>query len=246
MIGSMNRGSALRAVSLATFLAGFGPTLAMGQQGQEVPETPRQSATKTGAAQGNYSAWVKVCTKNQDTENKQVCLIKYEGLDPKSGDILFAASVRIPEGEDKRDLMINVPTAYSLMMPAGARIKIDQDEPISLKYTVCLPTNCLVQTELTNQVLDRMRKGKQLLLAAINIQQKALTFSIPLDGFAKAFDGAPVDFATYQLTRSRMLEFAKKSAADQQANSQGATPAQPADPNARVALPNTAPPPAPQ
>jgi invasion protein IalB len=85
MIGSMNVGSALRAVSLATLVAGFGPTLATGQQGQEIPETPRQSAAKTGAAQGKYSAWVKVCTKSQDTKNKQVCLIKYEGLDPKSG-----------------------------------------------------------------------------------------------------------------------------------------------------------------
>ncbi|MGB0055344.1 MAG: hypothetical protein WBQ20_01010 [Methyloceanibacter sp.] len=78
------------------------------------------------------------------------------------------------------------------------------------------------------------------------MQQKALTFSVPLDGFAKTFDGAPVDFTTYQLTRNRMLEFAKKAAADQQANSQGATPAPPGDPNARVTLPNTAQPPAPQ
>jgi len=43
-----------------------------------------------------------------------------------------------------------------------------------------------------------------------------------------------------------MLEFAKKAAADQQANSQGATPAQPGDANARVTLTNTAQPPAPQ
>jgi DNA repair ATPase RecN len=57
-----------------------------------------------------------------------------------------------------------------------------------------------------------------------------------------ATDGREPGRCHISTNRSRMLAFLKKSAADQQANSQGATPAQPSDPNATIALPKTAPP----
>lgn len=254
MIGSMDGWSALRrtgrAVSHAAIVLGFGTTLAIAQQDQQVPKTPPKSAKKTVTAQGNISAWVKVCTKNEQTKNMQICLVKYEALDPKTGGVLVAAAVRTTEGEDKHDLLVNVPTAHSLVMPDGVRIKIDEDEPISLQYAVCLPTNCQAHAELTKQVLDRMRKGEQMLVAAITMRQKPITFWVPLNGFATTSDGAPVDEAKYQETRRRMMEFAKKTAKDQQtnqqANGQEGTLAQPAEPNATTAPPKTSPALAPQ
>ena len=215
-----------------TFCLGF-PTLAIAQQNQEVHTPPPKAPTKTG--EGEYSAWVKVCTRNE--QNKQVCLVKYEALDPKTGGVLVSVAVRTRESEDKHDLLVNVPTAYSLVMPAGVRIKIDTDEPASLQYTVCLPTNCQVQTELKTQLLERMRKGRLMLVGAIDAQQKAVTFRVPLNGFSKTLDGAPVDTAKYQETRARMMDFAQKAAKDQQrqqANG-GGNPSQNVGPNLTIA-----------
>jgi invasion protein IalB len=241
MIGSMNPWSSLRrtgrVVSLAASVLGFGTTLVIAQQGQQLPGSPPKSAT----AQGDISAWVKVCTTNEQTKNKQICLVKYEALDPKTGGVLVAAAVRTTEGEDKRDLLVNVPTAYSLVLRDGVRIKIDEDEPISLQYAVCLPTNCQAHAELTKQVLDSMRKGKQMLVAAINMQQKPMTFWVPLNGFAKTSDGAPVDAAKYQETRRRMMEFAKKAAEEQRAGGREGIPPQVVEPNAMTAPPKRLP-----
>ena len=223
MIRSINRRIAFRRerqmVSLAAFVLGFGTTLAIAQQGQEVPKKPPKAITKMGSAQHNLSAWVKVCSKTEQTKNTQVCLVKYEGLDPKSGDVLVAAAVRTIEGNDKQDLIVTVPTAYSLVMPPGIRIKIDGDEPISLQYVGCTPKSCQAQVELTNQVLDRMRKGNQMLVAAISTQQKPLTFRVLLNGFATTSDGVPVDEAKYRETRARAIELAKQPY--QQTNQQG-------------------------
>ena len=122
----------------------------------------------------------------------------------------MAAAVRTIEGQDKQDLIVTVPIAYSLDMPPGIRIKIDGDEPISLQYAGCTPKSCQAQVELTNQVLDRMRKGNQMLVAAISVQQKPLTFRVLLNGFATTSDGVPVDEAKYRETRARAMEFAKQ------------------------------------
>ena len=130
----------------------------------------------------------------------------------------MAAAVRTVEGQDKQDLIVTVPIAYSLDMPPGIRIKIDGDEPISLQYAGCTPKSCQAQVELTNQVLDRMRKGNQMLVAAINMQQKPLTFRILLNGFAITSDGAAVDEVKYRETRARAMEFGEAALpADQSA-----------------------------
>jgi invasion protein IalB len=214
MIESMTAVVALRRVGWGTLFAaiglGFGtaPALAQATPAQQTPEP------------GNVSAWVKLCTKSEQIGNALVCVVKYEELNPKTGAVQLAAAVRSVEGNDQHQLLVNVPTNHSLVMPAGVRLKVDQNEPISLQYGVCLPTNCQVQTDLTKALLDQMRKGKVLLVAAISGQQKTLTFQIPLNGFSKTADGAPADTVKYQETRRRMLEFAKKTAEDQQKNVQ--------------------------
>ena len=230
-------------VSLAALVFGFGTTLAIAQQAQEVPKTPPKPMTKTGSVQRNISAWVKVCSKNEQTENKQVCLVKYEGLDPKTGDVLVAAAVRTIEGQDKQDLIVTVPTAYSLDMPPGIRIKIYGDEPISLQYAGCTPKSCQAQVELTHQVLDRMRKGNQMLVAAISVQQKPLTFRVLLNGFAATSDGVPVDEAKYRETRAHAIEFAKQPyhQTNQQGQEGSQQPAQPI-----TTIPKLSPAPAPR
>ena len=231
-------------VLLAAFALGCGTTLATAQQAQEVPKT-----TPTTAGTGGEISWVKVCAADEKTGNKQVCLIRHEGLEPKTGALLISVAVRTIEGEDKKHLLVNVPTAYSLVVPAGVQIKIDEGEPIQLQYAVCFPTSCQVQMELSKEIFDKMRKGKQMVVAALNSQQKTMAFPFPLSGFSKTFDGPPVDNVAYQEARAQMMrasrehqaELAKEAAEArirQQVGAQpqsGDTVVEPAVPNATIA-----------
>lgn len=270
MNSSMDRLNKVRslagsALSVAFALA-MGASLAVAQEGQPVPKTtvpkavpaapaaaPAASAPAAGAQGGpEESAWVKLCLKNEQTNNKQVCLVNHEGLEPNTGMVLVAAAVRSIEGEDKQNLLVRLPTAYSLIMPAGVQIKIDDSEPISLQYAVCFPTSCQVQMELTKEIFDKMRKGKQMIVAAMNMQQKTMAFPVPLTGFSKTYDGPPVDNAKYEEARrammekfrQRQIELANKAAEAEQKRGQAGgaaqadgTPASEAAPNATVAPP---------
>jgi len=167
-----------------------------------------------GDAAAAEDAWVKLCMKNDQTQNKEICLINHEGLEPNTGMVLIAAAVRKVEGEDKLQLLVRVPTAYALVMPAGVQIKIDESQPIQLQYAICFPTSCQVQLELTNELLEQMRKGKQMVVAAMNIQQKTMGFPVPLTGFAKAYEGPPVDSVKYEESRRQLMEMFRKRQAD--------------------------------
>jgi invasion protein IalB len=213
MNSSLNRSKTFRClVGSVLFALMLGTNLAVAQEGQPVPKTtvrkpaPAAAAPASALVTGDESTWVKVCRKNEQTGNKQICLVQHEGLDPNTGTLLATASVRSVEGDTKQTLMVGVTTGYSLIIPAGMQIKIDDGEPISLQYSVCLPATCQAQTELTAEIFDKMRKGKQIIVAALNMQQKTMGFPLPLTGFGNAFDGPPVDAAKYDEARRQMME----------------------------------------
>ena len=245
-----------RSALFAASVLALGTTMVVAQEGQPVPNsTPKATpAAPAGAAPAapapgpgaatDKATWVKLCMKNEQTANKQVCLVNHEGLDPNTGTVLVSAAVRSIEGEDKQHLLVRLTTANSLVMPAGVQIKIDDGEPISMQYAVCFPTSCQVQMELTKDMFDKMRKGKQMVVAAMNMQQKAMAFPVPLTDFGKTFDGPPVDNAKYEEARrlimekfrQRQIDLVNKAAEAQQKKDQaGDQTVAPADPNATVA-----------
>jgi len=220
--------------------------VALAQQAQpKTTQAPKQApaaaAPIAAAPEGTPDdAWVKLCMQNEQTNNKQICLINHEGLEPNTGMVLIAAAVRKAEGEDKQQLLIRVPTAYALVIPAGVQIRIDDQQPIPLQYSICFPTSCQVQMELTDDLYQKMRAGKQMIVAAMNIQQKTMGFPVPLTGFSKAYDGPPVDNVKYEEQRRKLMEMFRKRQAElaakakqgQPAGAQGA-PAAPANATAQ-------------
>jgi invasion protein IalB len=152
---------------------------------------------------------------SEQSRNQQICHVRHEGIEPNTGTVLVSAQVRTSDGEEKKHLLVGLPTASSLVMPAGVQIKIDGDKPITLPYSNCFSTICQVQMELTKEMFDKMRKGKQMTVAAMNMQQKAMAFPVPLNGFSKAFDGAPIDNVQYDDARRAMMErFRQRKAQD--------------------------------
>jgi invasion protein IalB len=253
MNSSMDRWNTFRRLAgpalFAACALALGTTLAVAQETTApkaaAPAVPAAAPAAPGAGSAaEESAWVKLCLKNEQTANKQVCLVNHEGLEPNTGMVLVAAAVRSIEGDDKQHLLVRLPTAYSLVIPAGVQIKIDDGEPIQLQYAVCFPTSCQVQMELSKDMFDKMRKGKQMVVAAMNMQQKAMAFPVPLTGFGKTFDGPPVDNAKYEEARrlimekfrQRQIDLANKAAEAQLKKDQaGDQTVAPADPNATVA-----------
>jgi len=210
-------------------LLALGTSLALAQEGQPVPRTKAPAApAPAGTAQADESPWAKLCTKNDQTDDRQVCLVQHGGIDPETGIVLGTVAVRSVEGEDRQALVVGLATAYSLVMPVGVQIKIDDSEPILLQYVICFSASCQAQIELTKENLDKMRKGKQMVLSAMTMQQTSLGFPVPLPGFGKAYDGPPADNAKFEETwrqlmeksKQRQIELANKVAQQQQSAQQ--------------------------
>ena len=79
-------------------------------------------------------------------------------------------------------------------------------EPLSLQYVLCFDANCQAETELTKENFEKVREGKHMSVAAINMQKKRMGFVVPLTEFGKAYDGPPTDTAKYKEAWPQLLE----------------------------------------
>jgi invasion protein IalB len=175
------------------------------------PAAPAGKPAAAGAAPAasgeEQSAWVKLCEKAPSlTDPKKelnVCLTHHERLDGNTGMVLVSAAIRQVEGQDKEALMVMVPLGMAL--PPGVQVKVDEKEPVKLQVTLCHAAGCTAEGEATKVVIDQMKTGKQVVVAAINLAGKAIGFPVPLTGFGTAYAGPPVDNEKYKEARKRLM-----------------------------------------
>lgn len=168
------------------------------------PQAAAQEEQKNKA----QAAWVKLCEKapslREEGAEMDVCLTHHERIDGNSGRVLVSAAIRKVEGKDARSLMVMVPLGMAL--PAGVQAKVDDNEPIKLRYTLCHAGGCTAETQATEEIIEQFRKGEKLVVAAVNLSGKPVGFPVPLSGFTKAYSGDPVDNQKYRAARQKLMK----------------------------------------
>jgi invasion protein IalB len=216
-------------------VAALALTVGMGALGgataQDAKKDAAPAAKDAKAADGKkQSAWVKLCEKSplvkkdkdgkEEKEEKNICLTHHERLDGNSGMVLVSAAIRQVEGNEHEHLMIMVPLGMALPPGIKAAVytkeqwekaakneKIDDKDlkPIDLKYSLCHPSGCTAETEATKELVEQMKTGGGIMVLAMNAQAQPIGFPVPLDGFADAFAGKPVDNAEYKKARGQLM-----------------------------------------
>jgi invasion protein IalB len=219
-------GSALRRA--AGVLLAAGVVLAAGAPTAMAQTPAKKDAAKTApaaapaapakAAGKDQSAWVKVCEQatfkvDGKDDKKKICLTHHERLDANTGMVLVSAAIREIEGQPKPALIIMVPLGMALL--PGVQAKVDDDKDIlKFPFTLCHPAGCTGETEATPEMLAKLRSGKELMVAAMNVSGTPLGFPVPLTGFGPALDGAPLDSAKYAEARKGLMEIIKRRQAE--------------------------------
>jgi invasion protein IalB len=208
---------ASRALVLGSLLIGAGVTAHAQQQKPAAapakgaaPAPAPAAGAPAAAAEAPQSAWVKLCEKatlkKADKEEKlDICLTHHERLDGNTGMVIVSAALREVQGNPKKHLMIMVPLGVAL--PAGLQIKIDEDkEPTKLVYTICHPGGCTAEVEATDDMVGKLKKGKQMMVAAMNVAAKPIFLPVPLNGFEPTLAGKPVDPEVYGKARASLMQ----------------------------------------
>jgi invasion protein IalB len=231
----------------ATMALTLGVTGAMAQGKDKAP--PAQQAA--AGAQKPADIWYKLCIdvptpdptkpgeqpkpqKPEEMKKTNVCLTQVDVRDNQTAILIGKLAVRQVAGQPKPQMLAMLPLGSAL--PPGALVRIDDKEPIKLAYTTCDQAGCYAEAAIEPAMVDQMKSGKQIAYLGIDVTGRALSIPLPLDGFAKAHDGAPVPVEKYnedqrkiaEVIRTRLADL-RKQREDAAKNPQAAAPA-PADP----------------
>jgi invasion protein IalB len=166
-------------------------------------EAPPQQQAAPEAPQLIFSPWTKFCLKGQEAKPKQVCFTGKDGR-VESGQPVVAAVLIEPEGEPRKILRVTLPLGMSLQ--PGTRVIIDQGQPMTAPYVICFNNGCMADYEASGALIDNLKKGQGLVVQGINGAGQAISLVLPLNDFAKAYDGPPTDPAEFEKRQKQLQD----------------------------------------
>ncbi len=150
-----------------------------------------------------FSPWTKFCLKGQEANAKQVCFTGKDGR-VESGMPVVAAVLIEPEGEAKKILRVTLPLGMSL--GPGTRVIVDQGQPMTGPYVICFNNGCMADYEASGELIGKLKKGQGLVIQGINGAGQAISLVLPLNDFAKAYDGPPTDPKVFEEQQKKLQD----------------------------------------
>jgi invasion protein IalB len=153
-----------------------------------------------------YSPWTKVCTKVREANAQQVCFTGTVGR-AESG-IAVAAVLIEPEGGAKKALRVTLP--LGMRLPQGTRVIVDQGQPLTAPYILCLADGCLADYEASQELIGNMKRGHGIAVQGINSQGQAISLLLSLNDFGKAYDGPPTEPKVFEAQQKKLHDQLEK------------------------------------
>jgi invasion protein IalB len=182
-------------------------------QAQQQPAPPAQAqapAAPPAPAPMQFvsTAWVKLC----EAQPKKICVTRTLLRTPQGAPAALAEFAE-PEGAPK---ILRITLPLGMLLEYGTRILIDQTQQpyATAKFVTCLE-GCITFYQVSDDLQDKMKKGKTLNVQAVNLNNAPMNFPLPLDSFAKAIDGPPTDPKVYEEQQKKFQEELQKRAATQ-------------------------------
>ena len=88
-------------------------------------------------------------------------------------------------------LSILITLPHGLYLPAGVTTQVDKNKAEALAVQTCDDKGCYAGAALQQALLENMKKGEALVVGFQDLKKQSITLSLPLRGFADAYQKMP-------------------------------------------------------
>ena len=219
--------------ALATaFLALGGQAFAQNRPAQPAPKpaAPAPQAAPAQAPQGPTRVelqpaqgdWTKVCGKDQSVD-KEMCFTTRSFGSAADQPPVLALAVYDVKGDDNKIVRLLMPPA--LLLRPGIRVSIDKGAAIEGTFEICFPNGCFAEAKVRTATIDQIKKGTSLNVFVKNQFNNEIAFTLPLAGFGKSYDGAPIDPKVLEEQQKQLQDELQKRAEEERKRLEAQSPA---------------------
>ena len=149
--------------------------------------TAQDSTEPAEKVKDTYGAWDVVCSTAQADQ----CRMRQIGetADGKKVMVVHIGKLKDAKTQDGKSIpaAVRITTPLGTILRAGVKIQIDDAEPATGAFEVCIPSGCIVSDAISDEYLGRLKSGTVMKMSFNVLQQGTVTVDISLKGFTKAF-----------------------------------------------------------
>jgi invasion protein IalB len=175
------------------------------------PAPPPEAAPTGAPGQLVYTPWSKFCQKGQEADAKQVCVVGRFGRNAAGATAIIAMLIE-PEGNGGKTLRVTLPLGVQLQFDVTTTI--DQSQPMKAPYLICLMNGCMAEYEASGELIARLKSGQGLVVSGVNFTGDEISYTIPLSGFARSYDGPATDTKADEERQRKLEEELQRRAAE--------------------------------
>ncbi|SHO59994.1 Invasion protein IalB, involved in pathogenesis [Pseudoxanthobacter soli DSM 19599] len=150
------------------------------------------AATDAAFAQGVVKSvsgdWQLRCDTMPGAQTEQCAMTQAVAAADKE---YVGLSVFVLKTADKRANILRVLAPLGVLLPYGLGLHIDNEDLGRAAFVRCLPNGCMAEVTLDENLLSKMRGGKEALFSIFETPEEGIGIPVSLKGFGKGFDSLP-------------------------------------------------------
>ena len=176
-------------------------------QGQAQPQQQAGPTVVQVKAEPSQPEWTKVCGKDQNT-NTEICYTTRDFVSDQGQPVLALAVYDVKGQQPQKVVRFVMP--LGLLLQPGLRFAVDQGQATPGRFVMCLPNGCFAEAPVKDDFIASLKKGANLNVSVQNQVGREITFAVPAAGFAKSFDGPPIDPKVLEEQQKKLQEELQK------------------------------------
>lgn len=151
-----------------------------------------QSVISPALAQGEVKAvhgdWQMRCDTPPGASSEQCALIQNVTAEDRDN---VGLSVIVLKTADKQARILRVLAPLGVLLPSGLGLRVDDADIGRAAFVRCLPNGCIAEVILQDDVVGKLRGGKQATFIIFQTPEEGIGIPISLNGFSAGFDALP-------------------------------------------------------
>lgn len=149
---------------------------------------PPSQANAQAAVKAVHNDWQVRCDTPPGAQSEQCTLVQSVTAEDRPN---VSLTVVVLKTADQKSRLLRVVAPMGVLLPAGLHLKIDQTDVGKAGFVRCLPSGCVAEVVMDDNLINRLRTGETATFIIFQIPDEGIGFPISLKGFAEAYDELP-------------------------------------------------------
>ena len=145
-------------------------------------------AAAQGVVKAKYGDWELRCETPPGATREQCALLQSVAAEDKPNVNLVVIVLKTADGKSR---LLRVVAPLGVLLPKGLGLKIDATDVGFAGFVRCLPTGCVAEVVMEEQLLNQLKSGKTATFIIFQTPEEGVGIPLAVTGFKEGFDALP-------------------------------------------------------